>query len=56
MVNGCINMSYFHTCLHCDSNLDPNEKCDCEKEESKLELFFESHTKVSNDGQFTLII
>jgi hypothetical protein len=23
---------YYHTCKNCGANLDPDEKCDCEKE------------------------
>ncbi len=25
-------MSYYRTCLHCGSHLDPGEKCDCKRE------------------------
>lgn len=24
-------MSYFWTCPHCEANLDPGEKCDCQE-------------------------
>lgn len=23
---------YYHTCKNCGANLDPDEKCDCEKD------------------------
>lgn len=26
-------MSYYKTCPHCGSHLDPGEKCDCESKE-----------------------
>ena len=26
-------MPYYHTCTLCGANLDPGERCDCEKEE-----------------------
>lgn len=25
-------MSYYRVCLRCGANLDPEEKCDCQKE------------------------
>lgn len=28
-------MSYFRTCPHCQDNLDPGEKCDCQRVENK---------------------
>lgn len=30
-------MPYFRTCPHCGSNLDPGEKCDCQREKAKAE-------------------
>ncbi len=26
---------YYHTCPYCGANLDPEEKCDCSREENK---------------------
>lgn len=28
-------MSYYHTCPICGANLDPGERCDCEREEDE---------------------
>ncbi len=30
-------MAYYHVCEYCGSNLDPNEKCDCQKQEQNQE-------------------
>lgn len=29
-------MSYYYTCSKCDANLDPGERCDCEKMKPSL--------------------
>lgn len=29
-------MSFYRTCPHCDSNLDPGERCDCQKPEQRI--------------------
>lgn len=36
-------MAFYHTCLICGCNLDPDEKCDCRKEELKKEQFFKKN-------------
>lgn len=28
-------MTYYHTCPICGANLDPGERCDCEKEQDE---------------------
>lgn len=33
-------MAYYHTCPDCGANLDPGEKCDCEKEGKSREGFY----------------
>ncbi|MDO4301820.1 MAG: hypothetical protein Q4D26_10565 [Clostridia bacterium] len=48
-------MSYYNTCPCCGSNLDPGEKCDCEKKRNESEHFFLSRTKVNSNGQLSLI-
>lgn len=48
-------MSYFHTCPHCGSNLDPGEKCDCEKKRNETENLFLKLTKVNPNGQMALV-
>ena len=30
-------MAYYNVCPNCGSNLDPGEKCDCQKEKSQPE-------------------
>ncbi len=27
--------TYYHTCPYCGANLDPGERCDCERNDSK---------------------
>ncbi|MCD7824582.1 MAG: hypothetical protein LUH14_01220 [Clostridiaceae bacterium] len=39
-------MAYYNVCPKCGSNLDPGEKCDCEKEVVKRQDFFNSHLKI----------
>lgn len=39
-------MAYYNTCPNCGSNLDPGEKCDCERESVKKQEFFSRHLKI----------
>lgn len=39
-------MAYYNVCPSCGSNLDPGEKCDCEKETVKKQEFLNSHLKI----------
>ena len=49
-------MAYYNVCPNCGSNLDPDEKCDCEsvkkKEFEKQKRYFKQIFKVDNkNGQ-----
>lgn len=49
-------MAYYNTCPNCGCNLDPGEKCDCEKEAVKKQEFFSRHLKMeSSAGQFAFV-
>lgn len=39
-------MAYYNTCRICGSNLDPGERCDCEKEKAVEQDFFNKHFKM----------
>lgn len=39
-------MAYFKTCMKCGCSLDPGERCDCEEEKKKQEVYMEKHMKV----------
>lgn len=39
-------MAYYRVCPDCGCNLDPNEKCDCIKEKTKMQDFFNSYLKL----------
>lgn len=41
----------FRKCDNCGANLDPGEKCDCNKETERLRKFFTENTKVGADSQ-----
>ena len=41
-------MPYYHTCPECGSNLDPGEKCDCDKTEHTPNKNFKED--INNDG------
>lgn len=32
-------MSYYNTCQQCGANLDPGERCDCEKDEYRVQEY-----------------
>lgn len=36
-------MAYYRVCPNCGGNLDPGEKCDCEREETKRRGYLSSH-------------
>lgn len=40
-------MSYYNVCPICGSNLDPGEKCDCQKEHKPLEENTEATTAMA---------
>lgn len=56
-------MAYFYSCPRCGCNLDPGEKCDCEKEKhyheqkrKKLEELLSEHTNTDNKtGQMVFV-
>ena len=40
-------MAYYNTCPNCGCNLDPGEKCDCEKEMKRQKEFYQRVTKIT---------
>lgn len=49
-------MAYYNTCPNCGCNLDPGEKCDCEKEKAKERECINRHLKIeSKSGQLTFV-
>lgn len=56
-------MAYFYSCPRCGCNLDPGEKCDCEKEKhyheqkrKKLEELLSKHTNTDEKtGQIVFV-
>lgn len=56
-------MAYFYSCPKCGCNLDPGEKCDCEREahyyerkKKKLEELLSRHTNTEeNTGQMVFV-
>lgn len=53
-MKGCEIMAYFHSCPRCGANLDPGEKCDCEKESKKIEEIYSKDLKTMSTGQIAL--
>lgn len=43
-------MNYYHTCSYCGANLDPGEKCDCNK--NKEVMLYEDDTKKDTHPEF----
>ena len=43
-------MTYYKTCSSCLANLDPGERCDCEREEEEISSFYK---KISKQKCFT---
>lgn len=39
-------MAYYNVCPKCGCNLDPQEKCDCEAEETEKQNFYNKHLKM----------
>ena len=56
-------MAYFYSCPKCGCNLDPGEKCDCEREthyyerkKKKLEELLSKHTNTDEKtGQMVFV-
>ena len=40
-------MAYYSICPKCGCNLDPQEKCDCETEETEKQDFFRKHLRMA---------
>lgn len=53
-MKGCEVMAYFHSCPKCGANLDPGEKCDCEKERQKINENYSKNLKIMPTGQIAL--
>jgi len=47
-------VTYYRVCPKCGSNLDPCEKCDCQKNVEQREESFEKHIKLTKTGQYIL--
>lgn len=46
-------MAYYHVCPDCGGNLDPGEKCDCQKEkERKQKRTSKLYRQETRSGQF----
>lgn len=41
------DMAYYSICPKCGCNLDPQEKCDCETEETEKQDFFRKHLRMA---------
>ncbi len=39
-------MAYYRVCPNCGSNLDPDERCDCQDEKEERQEFFDRHIKI----------
>lgn len=49
-------MAYYRVCPNCGCNLDPNEKCDCQREKEQKQDFFRRHLKIEPGvGQFAFV-
>lgn len=49
-------MPYYNTCPRCGSNLDPGERCECEREQRKNQDFFGRHLKTeARAGQLAFV-
>lgn len=43
--------TYYHTCPYCGANLDPNEKCDCQYQDTEVtEKSEESEVKNTDES------
>jgi hypothetical protein len=45
---------YFSTCEYCGCNLDPGERCDCQKERAIRERELRKWITEDEDGQYRL--
>jgi hypothetical protein len=47
-------MAYYNVCPHCGCNLDPGEKCDCDrlkaKEQEKSRFFYSQFLRADDKG------
>lgn len=44
-------MYYYHTCPECGANLDPGEKCDCQKNNSYITKEDNKNVRNENHNQ-----
>lgn len=50
-------MAYYKVCSKCGCNLDPGEKCDCEREKKKQEEFYQRVTRITpRTGRLSLVL
>ena len=54
LMEGVRIVAYYHICPMCGANLDPGEKCDCEKERYKRNEIYSKNLKVMPTGQIAL--
>lgn len=47
-------MAYYNVCRYCGCNLDPGEKCDCEREKMIERQEMERRITISSFGQYEL--
>lgn len=45
-------MAFYITCPNCGSNLDPGERCDCEREKEQKNNMMFAHIKADSRGQY----
>lgn len=48
-------MAYYNICPKCKCNLDPGEKCDCDRERREQEEFYRKKLWVSRTGQMKFV-
>lgn len=49
-------MAYYSVCPKCGCNLDPEEKCECETEETEKQDFYNRHLKIEpKAGQLVFV-
>ena len=44
-------MAFYNTCSRCGSNLDPGEKCDCDRENEQKKILSAKMIKTEKAGQ-----
>jgi predicted nucleic acid-binding Zn-ribbon protein len=47
-------MAMYYTCPRCGSNLDPGERCDCEREKIEKKNALSDLIKIGTRGQYRL--